>query len=303
MDIQPNGYTTKNAAKYATTTHRPRAGRDASLLWRMVSRELSARLYHYRGGASACHREFSSHRSSSNPEIHIGQAWALELRTRVGSTPLPCSKVGAPCTGTFIPASQRPDGTWRKQRRVKDGYIPQEEVPLYESKGKQLVKKPLYPVGASPEFIAEHKAKLEALAGKNKIIPGLQSKPQEGSKKKKKKNKSKVVEGPVTEGLSKLSISEPEFHKEVTTHNDKPLSITKQTTTNNIVKDISNTTQKTTTDPQKRLKNLRKKIREIEVLEEKIKTGALKNPDKEILDKVARKIEISKEIKRLEAAP
>lgn len=207
-------------------------------------------------------------------------------------------------TGTFIPASQRPDGTWRKQRRVKDGYIPQEEVPLYESKGKQLVKKPLYPVGASPEFIAEHKAKLEALAGKNKVIPGTQSKAQEGSKKKKKKNKSKAVEAPVAEGLSKLSISEPEFHKEVTTHNnDKLLSTAKQNTPNNIVKDNSNTTQKTTTDPQKRLKNLRKKIREIEVLEEKIKTGALKNPDKEILDKVARKTEISKEIKRLEAAP
>lgn len=162
-----------------------------------------------------------------------------------------------------------------------------------------MVKKPLYPVGASPEFIAEHKAKLEALAAKNKVIPGTQPKSQEGSKKKKKKNKSKASE-PVTEGVSKITISEPEFHKEVPTHNDKPLSTAKYTTINNIIKENSNTAQKTA-DPQKRIKNLRKKIREIEILEEKIKAGALKNPDKEILDKVARKTEISKEIKRLEA--
>lgn len=155
-------------------------------------------------------------------------------------------------------------------------------------------------MGASPEFIAEHKAKLEALAAKNKVIPGTNAKTQEGSKKKKKKNKSKAVE-PVSEGLSKISISEPDFHKEAPAHTDKPLSTAKQTTTNNVTKDNSNTAQKTTADPQKRLKNMRKKIREIEMLEDKIKTGALKNPDKEIIDKVARKTEISKEIKRLEA--
>lgn len=156
-------------------------------------------------------------------------------------------------------------------------------------------------MGASPEFIAEHKAKLEALAAKNKVIPGMQAKTQEGTKKKKKKSKSKAVE-PVAEGLSKITISEPEFHKEVPARTDKPLSTAKQTMTNNVIKNNSNGAQKTTADPQKRLKNLRKKIREIEVLEDKIKTGALKNPDKEILDKVARKTEISKEIKRLEAA-
>ncbi|XP_076646902.1 partner of Y14 and mago [Halictus rubicundus] len=205
--------------------------------------------------------------------------------------------------GTFIPASQRPDGTWRKPRRVKDGYIPQEEVPLYESKGKQIKNKPVYPVGASPEFIAEHKAKKEMLlAAKAKTIPGASAKTE--AKKKKKKNKNKSTEH-ITEELAKTTISEPEQKNEPSQQNSKPQSDAKPVPNNQIPTPKPNVTNQSETaipDPQKRLKNLRKKIREIETLEEKIKSGLLKNPEKDILDKLARKAEISKEVKRLEAS-
>ncbi|GLH11130.1 Uncharacterized protein GBIM_15972 [Gryllus bimaculatus] len=206
---------------------------------------------------------------------------------------------------TFIAASQRPDGTWRKPRRVKDGYVPQEEVPLYESKGKQFAKnKPTYPVGLSPEIIAASKARREKEAKSKSPIPGLiinaATETKTTKKKKKKKGASNASVEAVTETLAKTQVSTEEIKPsskaaKVTTPVNSGLETNKKTSGGN----GQSSSSLSCSDPAKRVKNLRKKLREIEVIEQKIKTGELKNPDKDQLEKVARKTDIQSEMDRL----
>ncbi|CAG9763229.1 unnamed protein product [Ceutorhynchus assimilis] len=155
----------------------------------------------------------------------------------------------------FIPASQRPDGTWRKARRVKEGYVPQEEVPLYESKGKQFMTKKLEPVVLPSGKSAQ------------RPIPGLfitqEDKPEK--KPSKKKVKSKIEE------INKILQS--------TSLESKPQE---------------------TTDPAKKLKNLKKRLREVENLEDKIKSGTLAKPEPEQLAKINRKNDLLVQIRELE---
>jgi partner of Y14 and mago protein len=74
---------------------------------------------------------------------------------------------------TYIPATQRPDGTWRKPVKVKEGYVPADERPRYQCKAQieatQRQGSSKFPIGWSPKElqkqangIKEQRKQLEA---------------------------------------------------------------------------------------------------------------------------------------------
>lgn len=232
----------------------------------------------------------------SSPNEHINQS-KQHATSKINDTFLNL------LAGKYIAASQRPDGTWRKARRVKDGYVPQEEVPLYESKGKQFMKKPDLPVGMCPIIAQQTKQKRDKQKQQQAAkIPGLIILPSASStngtiptaKKDGKTTKSNSNAATTTSGKKSTNKSKV---------NDTKAEATVATTTinsNAVCAAVASMSLSNEQDLSKQLKKLRKKIRDIEAIEERLQSGTLKNPEKDQLDKVARKPEILRELHELE---
>ncbi|XP_022672807.1 partner of Y14 and mago-like isoform X2 [Varroa jacobsoni] len=196
--------------------------------------------------------------------------------------------------GSYIPASQRPDGTWRKARRVKEGYIPQDEVPKYESRGRQLARamKPEFPPGLTQAEIEKQKRKQWELAN-----PEL-AKAQNGNSKK-KKNKKKSSQQDNNNSCSKENnVDGVHESRSIEALEEGILTLGIRGDETSVVTLDDNGTEKPS-DLTKRLRALRKKIREIDSLQERIDNGECQ-PNKEQTDKVQRKADIENEIRALE---
>ncbi|TPX62036.1 hypothetical protein SpCBS45565_g07088 [Spizellomyces sp. 'palustris'] len=161
-----------------------------------------------------------------------------------------------------VPATRRPDGSVRKERKVRPGYVPQEDVSRYTNAKVETTR---VPEGYVPGIGVVQSSESSSVSSKS-------------ARKNAKRRAKKTCEKDQQDGTA----------EKVTTSPDSKA-----------LPDAQATTQAAApVDIEKKLKNLRKKLRQVEELKEKQAKG--ENLIQEQRDKLAGKKDLEKEIAELE---
>ncbi|KAG9071922.1 hypothetical protein KI688_006141 [Linnemannia hyalina] len=159
-----------------------------------------------------------------------------------------------------IPMTRRPDGTFRKERKVRPGYTPPEDVTKYTNRVLESVR----PTPPPPP------------------PPPVDTTPKSKAQLKNDKRKAKRKEEAVAAELAGYPTAT------ATNNNDTPKSST--TTSDSTTAAATDSTEAPATgpvDPEKKLRALNKKLRQVEQLKERQAKGETMLPEQlEKIDKM-----------------
>ncbi|KAI8586621.1 hypothetical protein BDZ88DRAFT_441427 [Geranomyces variabilis] len=177
-----------------------------------------------------------------------------------------------------IPASRRPDGTVRKERKVRPGFVPQEDAARYSNAKIDATK---VPAGYVPG-LQQSSGSGSRLAAHQPVVDSAASKAAKKNAKRKAKKLEEVL------GLGgREAAAEPSTQKAAA-----PLADAAPSTTA--------TAAAAAADPEKKLKALRKKLRQITDIEAKQSASTPLNDDQR--QKIASKPQLEAEVAELEKA-